>query len=89
MASRLTDEALPVRVDSKGRLMIPLRARKALDIRPGDIFFLQRRGTTLCYAKAENPFDGLAQHAIQEHRAGKTKNLRTFAEERGISLDAE
>jgi hypothetical protein len=41
----------------------------------------------LRYAKAVNPFDALADHAIAELRAGRTKNLRAFAAENDIELD--
>jgi hypothetical protein len=37
--------------------------------------------------KAENPFDGLAAHAIEEYRQGRRISLRGFAKELGIDLD--
>ena len=77
------------RVDSKGRLTIPKEAREALGIQPGDTFFVEREGRVLRYAKAENPFDGLARHAAAEHTAGKTRSLREIAGEQGIDLDGE
>jgi hypothetical protein len=40
-------------------------------------------------AKAENPFDILAEHALAEYRAGRTKGLRDFATENAIALDGE
>ena len=43
----------------------------------------------LLYAKAENPFDRLAEHALAEHRAGRTRTLREFAAENDIALDAD
>jgi hypothetical protein len=43
----------------------------------------------LRYARAENPFDLLAEHAIREHRAGRTRGLRDIAKEEGIDLDGE
>ncbi|CAN5698874.1 hypothetical protein BH23CHL4_BH23CHL4_27710 [soil metagenome] len=39
-------------------------------------------------AKAINPFDGLAEYAVQEYRAGKTRTLRDYSADRGIDLDA-
>jgi AbrB family looped-hinge helix DNA binding protein len=57
--------AIAVRVDDKGRLTIPGKLRKELDVKPGDTFFLQREGEVLRYAKATNPFDMLAEQAAQ------------------------
>lgn len=85
MASTLT-----VRVDPKGRLTIPQRLRKSLGIEPGDIFFVDydEERNVLRYAKAENPFDTLAEHALAERRAGRTRSLREFAAENAVDLDA-
>ena len=81
--------ALTVRVDPKGRLTIPRQIREALGIEPGDTLFVEsdQENGVLRYAKPENPFDILAEHAISEYRAGRTRNLRDFAAENGISLD--
>ena len=78
-----------VKVDSKGRLLIPQDMRSALDIHPGDTLFVEREGKVLRYAKAENPFDLLAEHALREHEAGRTKSLRDFAAENNLALDDE
>ena len=40
-------------------------------------------------AERENPFDGLARHAKDDYRAGRTKSLRQFAEENDIRYDAD
>jgi AbrB family looped-hinge helix DNA binding protein len=77
-----------VRIDDEGRLTIPERDREALGIKPGDTFLFEREGKVLRFAKAEDPFDVLAEHAIREHRKGRTKDLRQVAQERGIRLDA-
>lgn len=83
------DATLTVKADGKGRLTIPQQLRKALGIEPGDIFFvaIDEDHKELRFAKAENPFDVLAQHAINEYRAGRTRNLREFAAENGIPLE--
>ena len=78
-----------VRADAKGRLTIPRQLRQELGIEPGDIFFLDAEEGVLRFAKAENPFDILAEHALAEYRAGRTKSLRDFAAENNISLDDE
>lgn len=78
-----------VKTDAKGRLTIPRPLREGLGIEPGDTFLLEvdeERGV-LHFAKAENPFDVLAEHALAEYRAGRTKDLRDFAAENGIALD--
>ncbi len=82
--------SLAVKIDSKGRLTIPRRLRANLGIGPGDTLFVEfdQERKMLCYAKAENPFDELAEHALQEHRTGRTRGLRDFAAENNIGLDA-
>jgi len=72
-----------VRVDPKGRLLIPAELRAQLGIEPGDTLFVETEdnGNVLSFAKAENPFDGLARHAEKEFRAGRTRKLRDFAQE--------
>lgn len=78
-----------VRVDNKGRLSIPREAREALGVQPGDTFFVEYEDGVLRYAKAENPFDGLARHAKEEYHAGRTRDLREFAQAQDIPLDGE
>lgn len=80
-----------VKTDAKGRLTIPQRLRETMGIEPGDMFFLEADESrrVLHFAKAENPFEILAEHALAEHRAGRTKSLRDFASENTISLDDE
>lgn len=77
------------RVDAKGRLSIPRRLREELGIEPGDTFFIERDNglKVLRLAKADDPFDVLAEHAIREYRAGRTKSLPQVADELGIDLD--
>jgi bifunctional DNA-binding transcriptional regulator/antitoxin component of YhaV-PrlF toxin-antitoxin module len=76
-----------VEVDDRYRLTIPRDAREG--IKPGDVFFVERDVEGLLhYAKAENPFDGLARHAIAEYCAGRTRSLREIAQEAGATLDA-
>lgn len=80
-----------VRIDEKGRLTIPREMRESLHIAPGDTVFLRADSDsqTLQLAKAKNPFDILGDHALDEYRAGRTKNLRTIAEELGVDLSEE
>lgn len=78
-----------VKTDAKGRLTIPQDLRARLGIQAGDIFFLEVEEGVMRLAKAENPFDVLAEHALAEYRAGRTKSLRDFATENAIALDGE
>ena len=82
--------AYTVKVDPKGRLSIPAELRKLLGIEPGDTLFVETEdnGQVLRFAKAKNPFDGLARHAEQEYHAGRTRNLREFAQEHDAAPDA-
>lgn len=77
-------------VDKKGRLLIPDEIRKQYKIEEGDVFFIQveETGVIRCVRDA-NSFDLLAEHAVQEYRAGRTRDLREIAAEGGIDLDAE
>lgn len=77
-----------VTIDSKGRLSIPASVRDELGIETGDVLFLESdpEHAVIHLAKAENPFDGLARHAIEEYRQGKTTNLSDLAQKWGIDL---
>lgn len=84
-------QPIGVRVDEKGRLTLPRNLRDEFHIQPGDMLFIDADSEkqTLQLAKAINPFDVLADHALAEWRAGRTKNLRDFAREEGIDLDRD
>lgn len=77
-----------VTVDAKGRLAIPRELREALDISAGDVLFVEADAEkgVLHLAKAINPFDALADDALAEYRAGRTRKLRAYAAERDIDL---
>lgn len=79
-----------VTVDAKGRVAIPADVRRSLGIEKGDVMFIESDPAheVVHLAKAQNPFDGLAEYALQEHRAGRTRNLREFAADEGIDLNA-
>lgn len=77
-------------VDEKGRVLIPEAFRKELGIEAGDVLFVQMdEPGVLRYARAENPFDALADHALREYKAGRTRDLREIAAEEGVDLDAD
>jgi AbrB family looped-hinge helix DNA binding protein len=77
-----------VTVDSRGRLSIPANVRDELGIATGDVLFLESdpEHAVIHLAKAENPFDSLALHAIEEYRQGKTISLEAYAAKHNIKL---
>ncbi len=80
-----------VTVDSRGRLSIPANVRDELGIRTGDVLFLESdpEHAVIHLAKAVNPFDGLARHAIEEYRQGRTTNIYDLARELDVDLANE
>jgi AbrB family looped-hinge helix DNA binding protein len=82
-------QTLTAKVDAKGRVSIPQRIREDLEIGPGDTLFVEydAEQKVLRYAKAENPFEALARHAIEEWRSGRTRSIYDFAAVHGIDLD--
>ena len=78
------DKPEPVRIDGKGRISVPRDVRKAWGLESGDTLFIKDFGDHLVIRKAINPFDILAEHALQEYREGKTQDLESFAKELGI-----
>lgn len=82
-------KTVSVRVDDKGRLTLPASLRRQLGVEPGDVFFMQAKDGVLRLAKTENPFDALARHAMKEHEAGRTRDIRDIAKEWGVDLEGE
>lgn len=69
-------KAIAVRVDGKGRVLLPRKLRQTLRVGPGDIFFVQPgEDDSLRLVRAPNPFDVLAEHAIVESQRGHTISL--------------
>ena len=64
-----------VTVDSKGRILLPRDVRESMRLEPGDALFLTQDGRFVTLAKADNPFDRLAAHAIAEYYASDTVSL--------------
>ena len=84
----MTDESI-VRVDAKGRVTLPKAIRDELNIQDGTPFFvkfIKGKGVVIL-APAINPFDILAEQAIEEYKAGKTTNIEEYAKNHGIDLD--
>ncbi len=89
MAIMMQRKPVPIRIDDRGRISLPASLRNALKLEPGDTLFGQARDGRIELVKAENPFDGLARHAIKEYEAGRTRSLEDFAKEHDIPLDGE
>jgi AbrB family looped-hinge helix DNA binding protein len=77
-----------VRIDTKGRVMLPKNFRDALALEPGDTVFLrfEQSGKVVRLARAASPFDILVVHAISEYEEGRTRSIEEFAREHNISL---
>ncbi len=70
-----------VRVDSKGRIVLPKKFRDALGIREGDELVLVLEGGRVIIEKAEDPFKVL-EEVLGE--LSFSRELRRVAEEEGL-----
>lgn len=50
-----------VRVDDKGRIVLPKEFRKALDVKEGDELILTLKGSRIVIEKSEDPFKVLEE----------------------------
>ena len=76
-----------VKVDEKGRLMIPKRDRAALGIKPGDTFFFEREGRILRFAPAENPFVASSSDIVPRPRGTFLEAAERAAVKHRAALD--
>ncbi len=65
-----------VRVDDKGRILLPKKDREAHGIEPGSQLGIEWEGNVMRIVLVPNPFDALAEEATAEYRAGRTRTLR-------------
>ncbi|NLO56253.1 MAG: AbrB/MazE/SpoVT family DNA-binding domain-containing protein [Thermovirga sp.] len=79
--------AISLKVDEKGRVTLPNKLRKNLDIKPGDTLFLQEQAEYFVLKKAVDPFDALALDALRERNEGKTVGLKDVASQLGVDLE--
>jgi len=85
---KMTHERI-VKTDAKGRIPLPKAIRDELNVKEGTPFFVKfiRGERVIILAPAINPFDILAEEAMEEHKAGKTTNIEEYAKNHGIDLD--
>ncbi|HBQ28464.1 MAG TPA: AbrB family transcriptional regulator [Desulfotomaculum sp.] len=79
---------IAVRIDNKGRVTLPKNIRQALGVDTGDTVFLkyEPEGNLVRMSRAvEDPIAVLWEHAEKEYQAGKTKDLRDYAREQGLT----
>jgi len=79
-------ENIILKLDEKGRLTLPLKMRKDYNIEPGDVFFVKPEKTGIHLAKAENPFDVLAEHALYQYEQSNCVEIREFARKNKIKV---
>lgn len=74
------------RVDGKGRIVLPKKVRKALNLREGDEVVIILKGGRLILEKAENPFK-----VIEEILGDLTfsRELRRIAEKEALKVVGE
>lgn len=89
MTSMAEQKPQAIKVDSRGRINLPIALRRALGLNPGDTVFVRQVGERIELMKSENPFDGLARHAIKEFEEGRTITLKEWAKREGVSLKKE
>ena len=85
---KMSDERI-VKTDAKGRVTLPKAIRDELNVEDGTPFFVKfiRGKGVVILAPAINPFDILAEQAMEEYEAGKTTNIEEYAKNHGINLD--
>ena len=90
MVKERHDKPEPVRVDDRGRIILPKHFREQMGVNAGDTLFVRYspklRGLEML--KAINPFDMLAEKALQDYRAGKTISIDDLADKLGIDLNS-
>lgn len=85
--AKIEPKPIPVRIDSKGRIILPAAYRKQMGLEAGDTLFAQSIGRTLRLSKPEDPIYLLWQHAEKELAEGRTISLEEFAKHEGVSLE--
>jgi bifunctional DNA-binding transcriptional regulator/antitoxin component of YhaV-PrlF toxin-antitoxin module len=79
------------RVDSKGRVMLPRRTRRQVELNPGDLVLVavEPGSKAVRIVKAVTPFDVLAVEAIALDNKGQTIGDEELVARLGLDPDAE
>lgn len=79
------------RVDSRGRVTLPSRARQQLGLNPGDLVLVEvdPERNTVRVAKIVNPFDVLAVEALALDTKGLTVSDHDLVEHLRLDQNAE
>jgi len=75
-----------LKLDAKGRLTLPLKMREDYNLKPGDCLLVSADKTGIHLAKTENPFDVLAEQALNQYEQGKCVEIREFARKNRIKV---
>lgn len=80
---------MSVKLDNKGRLVVPKEVREAMGAQEGDVFYLDYDvfEGLLVFAAATNPLLKRIEEGRAEYKAGLTKSLDEVAAEMGVTID--
>jgi AbrB family looped-hinge helix DNA binding protein len=76
------------KIDNKYRVALPKKIREALQLKPGNVVFIEYepQGNLIRLTRAvEDPIAVLWKQAEEEYLAGHTKDLRDYAKEHGLT----
>ena len=80
-------EKVPVKIDSRGRITVPKKAREEAGIQEGDILFMNLKPGKIEFTRAiEDPLVVLRDYSDKEYDEGRTKNLREYGKEKDIEI---
>ena len=74
-------------IDKKGRVTIPVEARKQLELNEGDVIYLRvaSNSKTGVFKKAIDPFVVIRADALRQSKQGETTSFDSLMAELGIS----
>jgi AbrB family looped-hinge helix DNA binding protein len=73
-------------LDTKGRLTLPQKMREDYNLKPGDYLLVSADKAGIRLAKTENPFDILAENALNKNEQGNSVEIRELARTNGIKV---
>ncbi|MCK8825405.1 AbrB/MazE/SpoVT family DNA-binding domain-containing protein [Fuchsiella alkaliacetigena] len=81
-------DKIVTKVDDKGRITIPKEVREFSGIEKGEVLFINAElGQVKLTRAIEDPVVKLKEYAEKEYEEGRTRDLRDYANEKGIKLD--